>query len=131
MNDLSDNFPLDQVAPSESQYLRKEDLTEAGRVVTIASVKSAELENRDGKTENCHVLHFQESHTKPLVLKQTNRDLLKHYTGASTVGELKGKRITVYHDPTVRFGGKMMGGVRIKAAPQAEAPKAPNDDIPF
>lgn len=130
MTDLSDNFPLDNVAPSQSNYLRKEDVTEAGRILTVAGLGSAELEN-EGKTETKHILRFVED-CKPMVLNQTNRDLLKHFTGAKTVGELKGKRIVVYNDPTVRFGGQMRGGLRIKGAPaQPDPASKPEDDIPF
>ena len=130
MNDFTDDFPLDNVAPAASHYLQKGDVTEAGRILTVAGIGSAELDN-DGKPEIKHILKFAED-CKPMVLNVTNRELLKQVTGATTVGQLKGKRITVYNDPSVMFGGRMTGGLRIKAAPEpVNQDSKPNDDIPF
>jgi len=134
---INDNMSLDQAVPRNSQYLTKEDCGEAGLLVTCASLAMAELEN-DDKKETRTILKFVEE-VKPMVLNQTNKDLLKLATGAHTAGEIKGKQIVVYNDPTVSFGGKLTGGVRIKPA-QVQQPAAPatpgaippgGDDIPF
>jgi hypothetical protein len=51
---------------------------------------------------------------KQLVLRTTcNRRALVHMFGADTKN-WRGKTITIYHDPDVKFGGKLVGGIRIK-----------------
>ena len=126
---LTDDMSLDQAVPRQSNFLAKEDCP---LTVTIAGMASTEIEGDHG-IERRTILKFQED-VKPLVLNQTNKELLKHATGATTVGGLKGKRIEVYNDPSIMFGGKMVGGIRVRAAQQPAqlAPGGENvDDIPF
>ena len=130
MNQLSDDLPLDSVAPSQSNYLKKEDVTQAGVILTIKGLTAETLQDDKGHDEVKHIVHWVED-MKPMVLNQTNRELIKHFTGANTVGELKGKKVTVYNDPSVMFGGQMRGGIRVKGAPEPEAASKPNDEIPF
>jgi len=74
-------------------------------------------------------LHFEED-VKPMVLNRTNAQLVAVATGAKVAGEARGKRIVVFNDPTVSFGGKITGGLRIKKI--AGAPKSPKmDDVPL
>jgi hypothetical protein len=53
--------------------------------------------------------------------------LLKLATGGRTVGEISGKKIVVYNDPTVMFGKKAVGGIRIRAPKNQQ----PIDDVPY
>jgi hypothetical protein len=70
------------------------------------------LKNDDGEEQKT-VLHFMEA-VKPMVINRTNAQLIGIATGAKTAGESRGKKIVVYNDPTVGFGGKITGGLRIK-----------------
>ena len=51
-----------------------------------------------------------------MVLNKTNLNRLGRATGASNAGEAIGKKVNVYHDPDVEFGGKMIGGIRLRKA---------------
>ena len=126
---------LDQAVPKKSNFLAKEDCGESGIIVTVAGLAMTDIEGDNGQNEHRTILKFVED-IKPMVLNQTNKELLKHVTGETTAGGVKGKRIIVYNDPTIMFGNKMVGGIRIKAVPQEQssaAPAAPpfNDDVPF
>ncbi len=132
MNDIN-ALSFDQLVPSNSKYLGKADVGEDGLVLTIKGFRIETLESDDGN-EDKTVLHFIED-VKPMVLNRTNSQLVGVCTGAKTAGEARGKQIVVYNDPTISFGGKITGGLRIKkvtGAPKAAAVKDPIDgDIPW
>jgi len=131
VNDMT----FDQLVPSKSKYLTKDDVGEDGVILTIKGFRMETLETDDGN-EDKMVLHFMED-VKPMVLNRTNAQLVGVATGAKIAGDAKGKQIVVYNDPTVSFGGKITGGLRIKkvaGAPKAASPKAgdfEDDGIPF
>lgn len=128
MTDLN-TLSFDQLVPSKSKYLAKDDVGEDGMILTIKGVRMETLESDEGPEDKV-VLHFMEN-VKPMVLNRTNSQLIAIATGAKTAGEAKGKKIVVFNDPTVSFGGKITGGLRIRKA--TGAPKAPEGDegIPF
>jgi hypothetical protein len=130
MADLN-NLSFEQLVPSKSKYLAKEDAGEDGLILTVKGVRMETLETDEGNEDKV-VLHFQEN-VKPMVLNRTNAQLLGLATGAKTAGEAKGKKIVVYSDPTVVFGGKPVGGLRIKKVSGTPKPAKDelNDDIPF
>ena len=117
INDLS----FDDLVPSKSRYLSKSDVGEDGIVLTIKGFRMETIEGDSGDEEKM-VLHFTEA-VKPMVINRTNAQLLGVATGCKTAGESKGKQIVVWFDPSIGFGGKITGGLRIRK-PQG-APKAP------
>jgi hypothetical protein len=129
INDLS----FDQLVPSNSKFLSKDDVGEEGIILTIKGFRMEAIKGDDGE-EDKMVLHFVED-LKPMILNRTNSQLVGVCTGAKTAGEARGKQIVVYNDPTVSFGGKITGGLRIKKVTgqpkPASAAKDPIDDIPW
>jgi hypothetical protein len=132
MTDLN-SMTFDQLVPSNSKYLTKDDVGEEGLVLTIKGFRMETLKGDDSE-EDKMVLHFVED-MKPMVLNRTNAQLVGVCTGAKTAGEARGKQIVVFNDPTVSFGGKITGGLRIKkisGPPRQAAPKKDEaDDIPW
>lgn len=134
MTDLN-SMSFDNLVPSNSSYLKKEDVGEDGYILTIKGFSREMLES-DGQSEEKIILHFAED-CKPMVLNRTNAQLLAIATNSKVAGEARGKKIVVYNDPTVGFGGKITGGLRIKkvaGAPKsmgAASPSDPDDKIPF
>lgn len=128
INDLT----FDQLVPSESKYLSKSDVTEDGVILTIKGFRMETLKTDDGE-EDKMVLHFMEA-VKPMVINRTNAQLLGVATGCKTAGEARGKKIVVFNDPTVGFGGKITGGLRIKKVsgePKPAAQREPGSDDDF
>jgi hypothetical protein len=115
VNDMS----FDQLVPSNSNYLSKEDVGEDGVVLTIKGFKTETIKTDDGDEQKM-VMYFEENY-KPMIVNRTNAQLIGIATGAATAGDARGKEIVVYNDPTVGFGGKITGGIRIKKL--AGAPK--------
>jgi len=132
LNSLS----FDKLVPSESKYLSKEDVPEEGVDLTVRGFKRETLKGDQGDEEKT-ILYFAEESYKPLVLNRTNASRLALVTGAKTAGEARGRKVNVFHDPMIEFGGKLVGGVRLRkptgvvTAPKSDAGGALEDDIPF
>lgn len=118
LNSLS----FDALVPKNSKYLSKEDVGEDGLILTIKGFKMETIKG-DDQEEDKVILYFEED-VKPMVINRTNSQLLAVCTGAKTAGDAKGKEIVVYNDPTVGFGGKITGGLRIKKVAGAPKPAA-------
>jgi len=113
---MNDDTPLDQAVPSNSKYLSKEDVMEP-LLVQIYIMTTDEVEGDNNQIEQRAVLHFH-GDVKPLIVNQTNKELLKAVTGAQTVGQLRNQQVILYNDPTIMFGRKMVGGIRVRSAQQ-------------
>lgn len=125
-----------------SKFLKKEDFEE-DRVLTIKGVKLEDMPGDQGQQK--WVLYFREE-PKGLAMSVTTIRVLEQAFGSDS-DQWIGNRVKVYVDPSVSFGGKVVGGLRIrtpKAGPKAAAPApAPalarvpgsddefGDDIPF
>jgi hypothetical protein len=118
---------FDQLVPKNSKYLSKEDVGEDGLVLTIKGFRMETLKSDEGD-EDKTVVHFVED-VKPMVLNRTNAQLVGVATGAKTAGDARGKQIVVYNDPTVGFGGKIMGGLRIKKVSGTPKPAPVRDEL--
>ena len=105
---------------SQSQYLTKDDLSQHGQVVTIDHFEQHEIESRDGKNQRKLVMFAREL-DKPLVLNKTNAQAIKVITGTEMPADSIGQRIELYVDPTISFGGQIIGGIRVRHAAEIPA----------
>lgn len=124
----------------ESKYLKQSDI-EGEVIVTIKKIGQGNVAQDDQPEELKWMIMFTEF-KKPMVLNSTNIQLLERICGEET-DEWPGQEVIVYVDPNVSFGGKVTGGLRIKSAKPAAAPKRfsnpaakaalgdVEDDIPF
>lgn len=120
---------FDQLVPTNSKYLKKEDVGEDGVILTIKGFKYETIEGDDGEEQKL-IMYFEEEDYHPMVINRTNAQLISAATGAKNAGESRGKQIVVYNDPTIGFGGKVTGGIRIKklaGAPKPAAKANPKD----
>jgi hypothetical protein len=99
-----------------SPWLASEDLVGLGDVP--AEIEDVLLYDevafdKGRKEKNVPALKFK-GKAKQLVLRTSaNRRSLVRMFGANTQA-WRGKTIYIYHDPEVRFGGRAVGGIRIK-----------------
>lgn len=130
-----------------SQFLTKEDV-EPPVKVTIKGYKEQNVEMEGEPERKKWTLFFHELE-KPLVLNMTNGQRIEVITGSAEFDDWVGKKITLYNDKSVSFGGKLTGGIRVYVAPPTiESPSEPTyksnpdyvgdnppaplpDDIPF
>ena len=116
---------MDQELPNsfdgmiESKYMKKDDV-ETPRTLTVGGFTRENVAQKGEPDEHKWLMHFRETDAKPMVLNPTNVQLLKLALGVGSPGKAIGKRVTVFNDPTVSFGGKLTGGVRIRSAAQSE-----------
>ena len=125
---IDDSLSLDAAVPRKSKYLTKEDCNPA-ILVQISHLSMDDVES-DNVVERCTILNFH-GDTKPMILNLTNKELLKVATGEVTAGGIKHKKIVIYNDETVMFGGKMVGGARIRKPLNQPEPEFDTSDIPF
>ena len=110
------------------KYLAKEDF-DPPRVVEIQKVAIEEIEG-GGSVENKPILYFKGSR-RGIVLNGTNWDLIVKITGKDDSDDWYGAQIEVYHDPSIRFGPRKVGGIRVRAPQTTGAVNsAPEDDEP-
>lgn len=121
---------------AESKFLKKEDLNpERGNLVTIQDFKRAKVSDEGDEPEYKFTVKFREFE-KPMVLNATNRAILEKTFGSDT-DDCLGKQIVVFIDENISFGGKIVGGIRVRAVkkaappPPVQAQGVDESDIPF
>jgi hypothetical protein len=98
---------------SESAYLRKEDFPEP-EVVTIVEAREEQVTAPGKKPKDKIVLYFREL-DKGLVTNMAHGDALFDMTGSDDPEDWTGQRVELYHDPSVAYAGKRVGGIRLRA----------------
>lgn len=93
-----------------SNFLGKDDVA-TPIVVTIDGVHTETVKS-EGKDESKSVMTFRES-IKPMILNLTNWMILEESYGQDS-DDWAGHPVELYHDPSVMFGGKRVGGVRVR-----------------
>jgi hypothetical protein len=132
MNTDLNSMSFDSLVPKDSKYLSKEDVGEDGLILTVKGFTMETMKGDNGDEDKV-VMHFMED-MKPMILNRTNSQLISVATGAKVAGEARGKQIIVYNDPTISFGGKITGGLRIRkitGAPKAAPARAESESVPF
>lgn len=136
---------LSEMLPS--RFLKKDDAAQP-LLLTIGDVEQVNVAPDGQPPEMKWTMTFPEL-DKPLVLNSTNLHIVGQTYGEDTDGWM-GQKIVLYHDPNVSFGGKLVGGLRLRAPknqvknapppPQAASKRASapagkfddmEDDIPF
>ncbi len=117
----------------ESKYLKKEDVGN-GKLFTIREIQKKNVAMDNQEPDEKFVLYFEEV-PKGMVLNWTNIQLIAKAIGSEETNDWLGKKIVLYEDPNVSFGGSLVGGIRCRAPRQETAANpivAPfDDDIPF
>ena len=124
----------------ESKYLKQSDL-DGETEVTIVKVGQLNVAREDQEPEMKWAIRFQEL-KKPMVLNSTNIQLLAKACESEESEDWVGKKVTIYADPNVSYGGKLVGGLRVKLPikPKSRPVMPPQkggtfddmaDDIPF
>jgi hypothetical protein len=119
---LNDTDTFAQTQPGGTgDFMTKDDVTQAGIILTIASFTQKNMAKEDEQAEIKPVITWAEPGYKPTVCNKTNWNSIPVITGAANLGQAKGKQVIVYNDPTISFGGQVVGGIRFRTAEQAQA----------
>jgi hypothetical protein len=103
-----------------SKYLSKEDVKGEPKTGVIDAVIQETFEGDDGKKLK-PILTFSND-VKPMVLNNANWMTIEDAYGDES-DMWKGKKIELYHDPSVMFGNKRVGGVRVRVTANAAQAK--------
>lgn len=121
----------------KSKFLTQKDV-EPPVLVTMQRCEEVNVAKEGADEEMRWALYFSELE-KPLILNSTNGQIIAAMTGSEDSEDWYGKKVVLYHDPNVSFGGKLVGGIRCRAPrnqPKAAIPepvREVDDDssIPF
>jgi len=125
-------------ALKQSNFLTRAEVGK-GVLLTIRQITQENVAKQGAPEELRWCLHFDEVE-KPMVLNSTNGQIIAGITKSEDTDTWPGQKIVAYDDPNVSFGGKLVGGIRVRApknqpAPKPAAPVAPaaqeSDDVPF
>src|SRR5947209_3260144 len=101
----------------DSKYLKKEDV-DPPKLVTIKTITEENVA-MEGRPEDLkYALHFDEL-DKPMILNSTNAQLIAKALGSEETDEWSGQQIVLNNDPNDSFGGKLVGGIRVRAPKKA------------
>ena len=102
---------LTDILAENSKYLKKADVDDSA-VVTIQALKKVNVARDDEPPEYKWTMKFAEF-DKPLVMNVTNLKRAGKALGEDTADWLN-KRIEIYVDPDIEFGGEITGGLRLR-----------------
>lgn len=110
----------------DSKFLKKEDCGR-GILVTVKSVHEENVAKEGASPEMkwCITFHEQE---KPMILNSTNAQIIANITGSDVTEGWTGKKIVLYSEPNITYGGKLVGGIRARAP--RNQPPAPSQPQP-
>lgn len=109
----------------QSNFLTRHEVGK-GMLVTIRGDVFQENVAKAGAPEELRwCIAFDEAE-KPMVLNSTNGQIIAQICGSQESEQWNGHKIVLFDDPTVSFGGKLVGGIRVRAPRQPAARPAPS-----
>jgi hypothetical protein len=103
-----------------AKYLKKEDIPSPINT-SILWTKEEEVTAPGKGTETRLVLYF-DGLKKGLVLNTANAEALAEITGTDEYEQWSDVPIELYVDPDVKYGGKKIGGIRIRKPTLVQVP---------
>src|SRR5215468_4335568 len=95
-----------------AKYLKKEDISSAVNT-SILWIKEEEV-TAPGKGTETRLVLYLDGFKKGLVLNAANADALAEVAGTDDYEKWSDIPIELYVDPDVKYGGKKIGGIRIR-----------------
>lgn len=108
-------------ALKQSKFLTRVEVGR-GMLVTIREVFQENVAKEGAPEELRWCMSFDEAE-KPMVLNSTNGQIIAGILKNEDTDHWVGHKIVLYDDPNVSFGGKLVGGIRVRA-PRNQAPAA-------
>lgn len=113
---------LDYRALFGGRYMSAPDMPTEGRTLTIAGAAVEAVEDPKTKQNRDRLLVYFHERVKPWLPCRTTAGCLAAMWGDRTSGWV-GRRVTLYQDPTVKVGAKVVGGIRVLGSPELDAPR--------
>jgi len=103
----------------ESKFLKQSDVGN-GVLLTITGCEQHNVAMEGQPPEQKWCLIFAET-SKPFTINSTNLQLCEQIFGSDDTDDWMGHKLVLYNDPNVSYGGKLVGGIRVRA-PRTAAP---------
>jgi hypothetical protein len=119
---MADDFDVDDYRRMfGGTYLSAPTLGQPGEDLTfrIDRVTGRDVETPEGDVRRRLVVHLADA--KPWLPCRTTAECMGAMWGPR-VADWAGREITLFHDPTVRVGAKVVGGIRVRGAPDLPRP---------
>lgn len=113
-----------------SRFLTQHDVGEDGRVLTVQEITQENVAPENQPRELKWVMHFEEEWAKPLVLNRVNTELAAKILKSDDTDDWAGKQLVAYQDPTINYGGKVIGGIRLRAVKATDKAGASDEADP-
>ncbi len=116
-----------------SKYLTQQDVNEMSleeRRVTIDHVQPEKV----GENKELKPVTYFTTLEKGLVTNMTNREKIAEIRRSKVMEDWPGTRIELYVNPDIGFGGKRMGGIRVRRIAKKDPSSVEEDfdeEIPF
>lgn len=107
----------------KSNFLTRADVGQ-GVLVTIKEVFEQNVAKEGAPEELRWCAAFNELE-KPMVLNMTNGAIIAAITKSENTEDWTGHKVVLFDDPSVSFGGKLVGGIRVRAPRGKAAQPAP------
>ena len=115
----------------KSNWLKADDVSEAGTPLTVKALKEQEFKKQSGEVEKKWVASFYETE-KELTLNKTNiKTMFTHYPDTD---QWAGKQFLFCAREVQDPSGKMVMSIRVSLRKPGKAPAnptAPSEDVPF
>jgi hypothetical protein len=112
------NFDMNETLASK--WMSKDDVPTQGVDLIIRQITQEQVGD---EMEDKFAMHFHGSY-KPLLLNRTNIRIVMSLYGPKSDAWIN-QPICVYNDPTISYGGRLTGGVRLRMAQAARQPAPP------
>lgn len=106
----------------QSKFLTRADVGQ-GILVTIREIFQDNVAKEGAPEELKWCISFDEAE-KPMVLNATNGQIIASIVKSEETDTWPGHKVVLYDDPNVSFGGKLVGGIRVRAPRGQAAAKA-------
>ena len=124
-----------------TKFIQKSEIEDSPHGSLLVTIKEIAEENvaPEYKAEEIkYVIYFEEAY-KPWTPGIETLEVIKQIAGTGNVDEWPGTKLVLFVDPNVKFGRKMVGGIRCRAPKNQpeqveqveEPPKVDDSDIPF
>lgn len=120
----------------DTKYLQGSQFADAPQVVTIQGFKKTNMAKDGEEPKYRWLLKFKELE-KPMVCNKTNLQRLAKIFASENTDNWISKPVELFFDENVEFGGKIVGGLRVRKAngakiqPAGESVGDLSDDIPW
>lgn len=94
---------------------------DADKTLTMAEIRGVDVEDPDGGADRHKLVISWAEDAKPWLPSKTAADCIAAMFGPM-LENWTGKAVTLYNDQTVRVGGKVVGGIRVRGAPSLAEP---------